>query len=111
MKNLGLIILFAFLTGCSTITFVKSDKTSSRVLKTDQWHHIGIAGLVEFSEPVDLKKQCRRRNWQSITVEKGFLAGLIGGFTSNLYTPWNVEISCKKKYKKKRRKRRKKRSS
>lgn len=111
MKNLALITLFAFLAGCSTITFVKSDKTSSRVLKTDQWHHIGVFELVEFSDPVDLKKQCRRRNWQSVKVEQSFSAGLVGMFTGAMYTPSNVDISCKKRYKKKRRKRRKKRSS
>ena len=35
------------------------------------WHHVGVLELVEFSDPVDLKKSCAGRKWSSVTVEQG----------------------------------------
>lgn len=42
-----------------------------------QWHHIGLLGLMEFSDPVDLKSICKRSDWRAVRVQTGLLQGLV----------------------------------
>ena len=103
MKKIAFIFLIMTLAGCSTIHFNRSNTTTTNAITLEKWHHIGAFRLVEFSDPVNLEKQCAKMNWQSVKVEQGFLAGLVSGITSitvgqlnlgPIYSPWNVDISC-----------------
>ncbi len=80
---------------CSTIYFEKGSH-SARNLEYGEWHHIGVARLVEFSPAVDMNQRCEGNPWESIKVEQSFVQGLVQGVTNNLYSPWDVSYSCKK---------------
>ena len=68
--------MFFGLAGCYTMHFVK-DHQPVRYTST-QWHHIGILGLVEFSDPVNLRSVCNGEDrWQAVRVQTGFLQGLV----------------------------------
>ena len=76
MKNLILCCMFFGLTGCYTMHFVKEHRPA--VYNYTQWHHIGILGLVEFSDPVNLRSVCSGEDrWQAVRVQTGFLQGLV----------------------------------
>ena len=76
MKNLILCCVFFGLAGCYTMHFVK-DRQPVGYTST-QWHHIGILGLVEFSDPVNLRSVCNGEDrWQAVRVQTGFLQGLV----------------------------------
>ena len=82
------------LSGCFRISFQNGAQQSKAPLTQGEWHHNGVLGLVEFSDPVDLKDRCRDRGWSTIETHKTFLQGLVGGLTYSLYTPWDVAYSC-----------------
>ena len=90
-----LVLFLLFLSGCYKLTFHSSDQLRISEATYGNWHHGGILGLVEFSDPVDLKKQCEGKKWQEVRTKRGFLQGLSSFFTYNLYTPWDVSYECK----------------
>lgn len=57
------------------------------------WHQGGIFGLVEFSDPVDLKKHCPH-GWNTVETENSFLTGLVSGATYSFYTPRKANVVC-----------------
>ncbi len=81
------------LSSCSTIHFHRHAPGSTAPGQSE-WHHDGILRLVEFSEPVDLKRRCERGRWQTVRVEKNPLQVLVTGVASGLYDPWDVAWSC-----------------
>ena len=117
MKYLFLIFLFFNLTGCYTIHFIKDKSSIPEQYTYSTWHHIGLLGLMEFSDPVNLTAICGSANkWNSVKVQTGFLQGLIRMIVipvssyyndalqttipvtvgvSNFYSPEEVSISCK----------------
>lgn len=60
----------------------------------NEWHHDGVFGLVEFSEPVNLKTRCQK-GWDTVETENSFLTGLVSGLTYGLYTPREANVVCK----------------
>lgn len=93
MRNLLLLVLALNLGACSTIQFSQTD-TYSPVVTNENWHHGGIFGLVEFSNPENLDHACDGKELKTFTVEKSFLQGFVGGITYSLYSPWNAAFSC-----------------
>jgi hypothetical protein len=61
----------------------------------NDWHHDGVLGLVEFSEPINLKARCEK-GWDAVETENSFLTGLVSVFTYGLYTPREANIVCKR---------------
>ncbi len=66
-------------------------------MNREQWHHIGIIRLVEYSKPVDLNAQCDGKGWNAVQTRTGPLQVLIGAipYVSTFYSPEEVQISCK----------------
>ncbi len=60
----------------------------------NEWHHGAVVGLVEVSDPINLKARCER-GWDTVETENSFLTGLVSGFTYSLYTPREANIVCK----------------
>lgn len=60
----------------------------------NDWHHDGVFGIVEFSDPIDLKKYCER-GWNTVETENSFLTGLVSVLTYGLYTPREANLVCK----------------
>jgi hypothetical protein len=96
--TLGAIVLASLLTGCHKIYYHKSapmvaNKSSAQV---NEWHHDGVFGLVEFSEPTDLKTYCGGSGkWSAVETENSFLTGLVSSVTYGLYTPRMANVICK----------------
>ncbi len=89
-----LLALSTALGACSTIQFSEND-TYTEQANSEKWHHDGIFGLVEFSDPVNLKGMCGDKKMETFTSEKSFLQGLIAGITYSLYTPMQAAVTCK----------------
>jgi hypothetical protein len=88
------------LSGCSTLVFTNGSR-STNSFDRGGWHHVGILRLVEFSEPIDLKRSCNEEDWEAIRVEQTFVNGLVRMVSSYgtglaLYDPWDYRISCAK---------------
>lgn len=90
----------ASVTACSTIHFVNGpildDET---IVEREQWHHLGLNGLIEFSKPFDLNYNCHKQQWDSITVEKTLFNSLaslsFAEFPISIYAPWSIRYSCR----------------
>ncbi len=119
MRYLFSIFVLLNLTGCYTIHFVKDSNQTPWNYNYTSWHHIGLLGLVEFSDPVNLVSTCGGPNkWESVKVQTGFLQGLVRNISiptgsrtiptgsgsvevpatiniGSLYSPEEVSISCK----------------
>ncbi len=72
-----------------------------------KWHHIGLFGLMEFSDPVDVQSICNDKSWKAVRTQKGFLQGLIPVLSNvilsymglpaigrSIYTPEEVAVAC-----------------
>ena len=111
IKKILLLSSLFFLASCYTIHFSK--KSSVPVsYQTSQWYHIGLHGLLEFSDPVNLEKICPKNSWSSVRVRTGFLQGLVSFFSipygtvtvkyglvwstflGVFYSPEEVSVSC-----------------
>ncbi len=87
-------LAFALLfTGCSTIYFHRGSQTTA--VTASEWHHVGIARLVEFSPPVNMADRCRGNPWTTIQVEKNFIQVLASSLSGIIYDPWDVAYACK----------------
>ena len=119
MRYLFLMFILLNVTGCYTVHFVKDSNQTPWNYKYTSWHHIGLLGLVEFSNPVNLVSTCGGLNkWESVRVQTGFLQGLVrvlsiptgsrtipigsdsvevptGISIGSLYSPEEVSVSCK----------------
>ena len=94
MKNLLAAFIFIGMTGCSTIYF--HNNSTDTQTSFEEWHHDGIFGLVEFSDPIDSQDRCKGASWKTIKVEETFIQGLVRGVTWSLYDPWMMSYSCVK---------------
>ena len=79
--------------GCSTVYFHNGG--NSTATEGDQFHHIVAAGLVEVSDPVDLKEYCEGKDWETVKTELTFAAGLVTALVGPFYTPWGVAVGCR----------------
>ena len=76
MKHILLLVLFFSLSACWTMHFTK-EGAQPLEYSYSKWHHIGLLGLMEFSDPADLKSICGPSGWQAARVQTGFLQGLV----------------------------------
>ncbi len=94
---LGALFVASMATGCHKIYYhnggpMVANKSAATV---NEWHHIGVIGLVEFSEPVDLKRYCSGKEWSAVETENSFLTGLVSALTYALYSPREANVVCK----------------
>ena len=84
------------LSGCHKIYYHNGGQmiANKNDAQYSEWHHDGVFGLVEFSDPVDLKARCER-GWSTVETENSFLTGLVSGATYALYTPRMANVVCK----------------
>lgn len=96
MKNILLLILCVLTMGCSTMHFVNGPHIEDTVTR-EQWHHLGVNGLIEFSKPMNVEYNCGKQQWDTITVERTFLNGLasLSSYYSALYSPWAIVYECR----------------
>ena len=116
-KAFFLSVCLLLMSSCYTVHFSKGSAPPA-FYQTSQWHHIGLLGLMEFSDPVNLEQICPKDSWQAVRVRTGFLQGLLrliypplvpplvvyGVNLSNsvcvsigtFYSPEEVSVSCKK---------------
>ena len=105
-------LLFLSLSACYTFEFSEGKAQSSSSADYSQWHHTALNGLIEISNPVHLKKYCKK-GWKKVVVQKGILQSLTGGFQQyalpvflfainmpilsgvEFYAPTGLEIYCK----------------
>ncbi len=94
LTMLPLLLLLA--AGCYKIDYVQgpSDPFPSET----EWHHIGIFGLVEFTNPVRLDQICPQ-GWARVHNERSFLNGLVTRVLSLwgagwVYQPHTVKVYC-----------------
>lgn len=93
---LGLALLLG--SGCYKINYVTAP--SAPYPQTTNWHHIGIFGLVEFSEPVMLDRICPA-GFARVENQISFVNGLVSPVALNLvglawaYQPHTVKVYCK----------------
>ncbi len=94
-----LLLLFCLLpSACSTMNFVNGPKMDETVIR-EQWHHLGINGLIEFSKPMDVVYNCANQQWDSVTVERTFFTGLasVSSPYLSIYTPWAIVYECRER--------------
>jgi hypothetical protein len=98
IKILSAILLLGAASGCSTIYFHNGGQTGYAT-EESEWHHDGVFGLVEFSDPVNMSARCEdsKHGWDTVKTERTFLNGLVSGLTWSLYDPWEVSMSCNNK--------------
>lgn len=82
--------------GCYKIDYVQGPSDPFPA-ETD-WHHIGIFGLVEFSNPVRLDQICPQ-GWARVHNERSFLNGLVTLLlgtvgASWVYQPHTIKVYC-----------------
>lgn len=65
--------------------------------QTDDWHHIGILRLVEFSDSVALDRKCAGKQWESVQTRTGPLQVLVHliPYVNIFYAPEQVRVACK----------------
>jgi hypothetical protein len=99
MKNV-LVLAFSIaavaLTGCHKIYYHNGGQmvANKSAAQYNEWHHIGVFGLVEFSDPIELNRMCQGK-WTTLETENSFLSGLVSGVTYGLYTPREANLVCK----------------
>ena len=111
--KLSLILVSAlfFVSGCTTIQFDNGPTPKKGVL-TSKWHHNFVFALYEGSSPINLKKECNGKKWESVKTELSFFNGASSGVVNAaagaavvsgsgglinvlpLWNPKSVEITC-----------------
>ncbi len=85
------------LAGCFKIDYTYGP--SNPAPSYDNWHHIGIFGLIEFSDPVDLDLVCPT-GFARVHYEISFINGLfppalnIIAFLGWMYQPSTIRVYC-----------------
>lgn len=93
----SLLVISIMLSGCTTIHFDNGTLDTSAAAQ-EKWHHNFLFALVEGSTSVNLKNECREKEWSSVKTEQSFINGLAGSVVNLLGPIWypkTVEISCK----------------
>ena len=97
MKTILLITAMMTITGCSTIHFDNGIPAPNPSSISSKWHHNVALGLMEISQPVNLKKECQSKQWSSVKTELSAtngLASIIINSALPLWYPKTVTISC-----------------
>ncbi len=92
------VLLITLFTSCSTITFINTESSRPLSQAKNNWHHVGILGFAEISDPFSPQMFCKNTNWGKITVEQRapqVITSLLP-YLSAWYRPWNVKIECLK---------------
>lgn len=105
------ILLGLLVSGCTTIHF-DNGPAPNKPPQVSKWHHNFAFALYEGSSPVNLKEECKDKDWQSIKTEMSFLnvpssglvnvtagAVMLGSsesmvFTLPIWIPKSVGITC-----------------
>ncbi|MBB1486811.1 hypothetical protein [Oceanospirillum sediminis] len=85
------------LSACSTMKFVNGPEME-QTTEREQWHHLGLNGVVEFSRPMNLKYNCAQQQWDTATIEYSFLnmiASVSPAVPVTLYNPWTIIYECR----------------
>ena len=92
----ALSIVTLAVSGCNQIYYHNGTASvaNKSMAEYNEWHHVGVFGIVEFSPPIDIKGHCPR-GWDTIQTENSFLSGLVSGVTYSLYTPREANLVCK----------------
>ncbi|MBC6414946.1 MAG: hypothetical protein GDA46_00925 [Bdellovibrionales bacterium] len=98
MKHVLVFFLFLFtLNSCWTIHFTKGD-FPPQDYEFSQWHHTGIAGLIEYSPSVNIEEVCfeTKGNWEAVKTQTGFIQNLARILTGLgfWWTPQEVSLQC-----------------
>ena len=96
--RLLLLLVTLSLAGCSTVTFVQYEQPGEQAT-VNRWHHATINGMVEISQPLDVRTVCNKRTWTKITTEHTFYNGLITVLIPpvgvvKLYSAWTNKVQC-----------------
>lgn len=100
MRYSKLVLLFTVccLTGCSSITFTRSGFVPQPYdMRHEKWHHVLFLNLYEYSEPINIRKECRGAGWSSVKTEvtpANFFATIAGNLLGPIWYPQTVEITC-----------------
>lgn len=98
MKKSLLALCFLSLTSCATIYFDNGSYASRpRPGEEDTvWHHTVALGLLEYSEPIDLRRACPGSDWGYIKTSKQWpqVVLTVLGAGGIIYSPWEVEYIC-----------------
>jgi hypothetical protein len=91
-----ILILAISLAGCQTIN-VQNGPDASKNYTQDEWHHIGIADLVEYSDPVDLRNRCNGKDWSAVRTRQSVGQVFLGlvPYLGFFWSPREVAIACK----------------
>jgi hypothetical protein len=100
MRAVLISTLLFMVSGCTTIHLDNGEIVSADRV-AEKWHHNAVlGGVVEVSDPVNLKSECGNGEWTSVKTEltfiNGFASGLVNAFIP-IFTwhPKTVEVSCK----------------
>ena len=96
LLKLGLLATFATCAACSTISFENSQQEVAATQKNESWHHIWLFDLYEGSKPVNLEAECGEKGWKSVQTETSFMNGFAETFTSPIWHPETVQVTCGK---------------
>ena len=112
MKHvLAMLLITFFISSCHTSTYHFQKPTTEAVVELeDQVHHNFIFSLIEW-RPVDLKNVCGPNSYPvkiktqngplaiGVSILRSLIDRLLFGPESSLlgmiYTPWNVQVTCK----------------
>ncbi len=97
-KNLVFAILLVGIgaSGCHKIYYHNGGPAvaNKAAAQYNEWHHGAVFGIVEVSDPINVKTRCQR-GWDTVETENSFLTGLVSGLTYGLYTPREANVVCK----------------
>ena len=96
------VALLTALAGCYKVDYVQFD-SKSVTPDYEEWHHIGVLGLVEFSKPVRLDEICPNgfaKVHHEVSLENAAVAWVGGAITSrfklpHMYSPSTISVYCK----------------
>lgn len=109
MRWLIFLLLSSSLIACETIQFRYEDRalaSETNLIKNYSFHHIGVLGLIEFSDPVSPQNICSE-SYTPVAIQTerdikiwginyvGIL--LSGGLFTSAYSPQAVTVFCKSK--------------
>ena len=96
LLKLSLLASLATCAACSTISFENSQQEVAATQKDESWHHIWFFDLYEGSKPVNLEAECGEKGWKSVQTETSFMNGFTETFTTPIWHPETVQVTCGK---------------
>ena len=98
MKLLKLSLVASLVTSaaCSSILFENPQQDQAATQTSESWHHVWLFDLYEGSKPVNLEAKCGEKGWKSVQTETSFMNGFAETFTSPIWHPETVQVTCGK---------------